>query len=144
MKKRIKNLLAAILVGFTMTVAFVGCESPSLQDLADELSKEFPIDNGNGFVIKSCELNNDYFILRSECDESLAPFPISELEDGRIGKERSKQMEDMMLKDEHMKHIYKVCKEEKKGLRMTMTGNRSGKMVTAFDITPEKFQTLDF
>lgn len=137
MRKTTKSFVAAI-VSFVMSVAFLGCGDLSLQELADDMKKDFPKDLGQGLVVKKVELNDNYFVLVSEVDESNQYHSRYLTQD--ISGSISKNYKDMILNDEGMKAVLKACKKEKKGLKMTMSGNRSGKTVELFKITPEELQ----
>ena len=137
MKKSIKSIVAAI-VGLVMSVAFVSCGNPTIQDLADKMNKELPKDMGNGMVLKKAEVNDNYIEFQAEGDESVKEVSLI-LVDG-IGDLVSKQFKEMMLQSEDMKEIYDLCKKENKGMKMIMKGNKSGKSVTLFNITPEEMQ----
>lgn len=135
MKKSIKSIVLAI-VGLVMSVAFVGCGNPSLQELTDKLNKELPKDLGDGMTFKKTELNDNYIVFVTEGDESIPEVSLM-LVDG-MGELVSKQLKDMMLQDKDMKEIYDQCKKENKGMKMIMKGNKSGKSVELFKITPEE------
>ena len=135
------------LLGLVMSVAFVSCGSPTLQDFADKINKEeYPKDYGDGFVVQKCEIDGDYLVFRGEIVESKAPeglFLAAELFPEEF-MEMSKQMEEMMLKDEGGKKLFKLCKKEKKGMKMVMTGDKCGKSITFFDIPAERLQSMNF
>lgn len=135
MRKAIKSLAFAI-VALIMSTVFVGCENPSLQDLADEMNKDLPKDFGNGMVLKKAEINDNYFVFQVEGDEAVPEVSIMLVDE--ISKMASKELKDEMLQSEDMKEIYDQCKKEKKGMKMYLKGNRSGKTVILFDIKPEE------
>ena len=137
MRKSIKSLVLAI-VGVVMSVAFVGCGNPSLQEFADKLNKEMPKNLGDGLVLTKAEINDNYFVIQAEGDESIPEVSMMLVDE--IGEMVSKEMKEMMLQDKDMKEIYDQCKKEKKGMKMIMKGKKSGKTVTLFDITPEDMQ----
>ena len=49
-----------------------------------------------------------------------------------------------MLKNDGWKKLFKQCKVEKKGVKMIMKGDVSGKTVTLFDIPAERLQSMNF
>jgi len=136
-----------VLIGLVMSVAFVSCGSPTLQDYADELNnKEFPSDYGGGIYVKNCEIIDNYFVFRGEIKESQVPenaIVLEELYPNEF-KEMSKYFEQTMLKNDGWKKLFKQCKVEKKGVKMIMKGDVSGKTVTLFDIPAERLQSMNF
>ncbi len=137
----------AVIAGLVLSVAFVSCGGPTLQDYVNELnSKEFPKDYGDGFYVKNCEIVDNYFVFNGEVQERKHPENVLVMEELYPDefKEMSREFERMMLKDDGWKKLFKQCKAEKKGVKMIMKGDVSGKTVTMFDIPAEQFQSMNF
>ena len=60
-----------------------------------------------------------------------------------LGDEFTKQFTALFLEEEGMEKLYKACKKENKGIRMTATGDKTGKTADLFNITPEEIQKMD-
>lgn len=147
MKKTVKTLLVVI-IGLVMSVTFMGCET-NLQDYADIINKDCPRDSSVGVgVLKCCEISGDYFVCRIEVDEDklLSGSTMTLEEFGTMPgfREMSISLKKELLNDKENDEILKQCKKEKKGLKMTMTGDKSGKTITVLKISPEELQKLDF
>lgn len=148
MRKTVKTLLTVI-ISLVMSVTFVGCER-NLQDYADLLNEKCPIDNlddGLG-VLKCCEIIGDYFVYHIEVDEdkllSGSTMTLEELGTMPEFREMSILLKKELLNDKEYGNVFKQCKKENKGVKMTMKGDKSGKTITILKISPEEFQKLDF
>ena len=144
-------MLMTIVGGLVMSIAFASCNlTPSLQTFVDKLNEDCPKDFGEGMIITKAELTDNHIVMRAEVDEDqsiLAIFLIDEMGDAltkELEEKEFNELKNMFLNDNDLKDLFKQCKKEHKGFKITLTGNKSGKTADFLEITPEEIQKLEF
>ena len=127
-------------MGFLLLLLAVvsSCSDPSLNDYVDQFKAQMPQDLGNGLVMNDIGVVDNY--LQIECTSDESELDLSNPMIGMVLPAISEPLKAQFLEGD-MKDFMQVCSDEGKGFRMMLTGSKSGKTITMFEVTPEELNT---
>lgn len=121
------------------TAVFVSCADPSLNDYIEGFKGEMPQDIGGGLAMTDVSIVDDYVQIDATSDES--DLDLSNEMIGSFLPAIAEPLKTEFLEGTDMKDFMQACSDEGKGFRMMLTGAKSGKTITMFEVTPEELNT---
>lgn len=119
-----------------MAVMFVSCADLTLNDYVESLKGKLPEDMGNGLTMTDVSILDDYVQVDATSDESELDLANPMLD--MILPAVAEPLKAAFIDDADMKDFMQACSDEGKGFRMMITGSKSGKTITIFDVTQEE------
>ena len=120
------------------TAVFVSCSDPSLNDYVEALKGRMPEDMGGGLSMTDVGIVDDYVQIDATSDET--ELDLSNPMVGMVLPAVAEPLKAEFLEGD-MKDFMQACSDEGKGFRMMLTGAKSGKTITMFEVTPEELNT---
>ena len=139
MKKTLKSLLIAAFCGIALAFAMTSCGS-KLERAVKDVQKDLPQDVGNGFAMTGCEIQGNYVELFMTTDESLFSLGDETIQELFPTMLAESGMTEELLQDKDCKEMLRACKDENKGLRITIKGLQSGVSIPVYQLSPEDIQ----
>lgn len=119
-----------------MAVMFVGCADLTLNDYVEGFKGKMPQDLGSGLTMTDVSIVDDFVQVDATSDESEVDLASPMI--GMVLPALSEPLKSLFLDDADMKDFMQACSDEGKGFRMMVTGAKSGKTVTLFEVSPEE------
>ena len=137
MKKTLNYYLMAVL-GLILAIALTGCGTPSLDTIVKRFQKKLPQQTSEDVTITKCGVVGDYLEMEMVNDETKVAL---DSDDFAFVLEIMKvSMKQQFVSEVTVKRMLRACKDEGKGFRIVLVGEKSGLRVAMLEFTPEELQ----